>query len=237
MIMNKIIAVSLCLFFNVSTLFAGDFNDLFMDLKNYWTLAKRSVYLNDLITQGLPVFTNNSLDFYISGTGFFVVYDDVADILYLTRNGRFGYNFRGRIVNEDGYYVLNTQRTYINKIDLDKRNFQEDFLIAAPIDDNYISTSDKYILASDLQYLDNVRIVNKLLEAMPVSLHLLLDKAIPDIANNENYDKKAELMDLIYKRYEEIKELNLTSACYYDWLLEKIKNFEEKLFETPDALE
>jgi inorganic pyrophosphatase len=64
---------------------------------------------------------------------------------------------------------------------------------------------------------------------MPISLDLLLNKAILDLANNENYDKKIELVELIYKRYSEIKELNEAPSDYYPWLLERIEEFKKEL--------
>jgi hypothetical protein len=213
--------------FQILFLYAGDFDDLYSDLENYWLLGRNSIYCFDLNQTGHAYFTKNKLDFHINGFGFFVVVDDTNNVEYLTRNGRFLYNVRGFLVNEDGYYVLNSENGFIyrDEIDLEQRYFEEFFLVVFPGEDTGIIVSDKYITAAQIKRLDNVKVTNEFLEMMPVSLDSLLTKALPDIPTNKDYPRKDALIALIYKRYHEMKKLNAVSSEYYAALWKKIELF------------
>jgi hypothetical protein len=225
----------LFLFIFVSTSFSGDFNSLYNDLEVYWMLGRRATYMGIIYyieQNGAPMVTNNKTDFYISRDGFFVVYDDINDETYLTRNGSFYFNTRGYLVNRDGYYILNRDHLYIhyNDINLMKKIFNEDFLIAFPEIDTIINISNIYLVSRSYFFVsvNDVSIINNSLEMMNIYFEEMLDNIILDIENNRNYNNKEGLVKLLYKRYYEIKELIKLSEEESKILFDKIIVFETR---------
>ena len=230
---KKITVCFLLLFFICSPLHSGDFADLYNDLVNFWHFGKRPIYLgvSYYIEQpGIIILTENDCDFAINGNGFFVLYDEINKKELLTRNGRFHFNVMTVLVNEDGYFVLNKDGKYIEyeAFSFQKKHFQDDFLLVMPIIDSIDTISDKYIIAAEYELVDCV-VYNNVLEAMSVSLEMLLDAALLDIENNKEYDNKHGLIEIIYRRYYEIVNFGRASEDYYQTLLEKIIQFEELL--------
>jgi len=228
--------------FSVFSVYASSFNDLYLDLVNFWRLDRHSVYLNDVSQRGMFVLTGNKLDFSLTGHGFFVVFDDINNVYFLTRNGNFSFTFRFFLVNEDGYYVLNPNNKFIhmNDINLDMSNFRDNFLIAIPKDNNNTIITSKYVISPLFIPVTcpYIRVHNKTLEAMPFNLGMLLEKAILDINNNKKFDNKEGLIDLVRKRFFQVKDWNMMLP--YDSylrvdndalmeLLNKIEIFEQKL--------
>ena len=235
---NKKICAAV-LFFAGFPLYTGDFSDLYTDLANYWHMGRRPVYLGMsyyVESFGMNMWTGNETDFIISGSGFFVVHDAMNDRKLLTRNGRFLFDSRMVLINDDGYFVLGYDGGYINyqKIDMEKKSFKDEFLIVMPLVDTVISISNKYLTAVEYMPVKYNAVYNKFLEAMPVSLDMLIDAALPDVENNRGYSHKQELVNLFYTRYHEIKEIAAAPEDYYAVLLEKIKRFEERLGEVEE---
>jgi hypothetical protein len=213
--------------------FSGDFDDLYNDLEVYWLPGRRPTYpgiIYYIEQNGALMATDNKTDFCISRNGFFVVYDDINDETYLTRNGRFYFNTRGYLVNEDGYYVLNRNQTYIycTDINLEKDFFNEDFLIALPEINTIKSISNKYLVSASYFFVpvNEIYIINNFLEMMTIYFEKMLDAIILDIENNRNYNNKEGLIRLLYKRYYEIKEVAKLSEEESKILLDKIIFFE-----------
>lgn len=63
------------------------------------------VNTNNVMTQGSIVDTDSSLDLAINGNGFFVVRPQTANGFYYTRDGSFGVDAEGYLVNQLGYRV------------------------------------------------------------------------------------------------------------------------------------
>jgi len=239
--MNKVLFFFI---FNISIFssYASSFNDLYVDLVNFWSIGRNSVYLNDISQRGGAVFTGNELDFY-SFIGFFVVFDDINNVYYLTRNGRFIFNRRDFLVNEDGYYVLNMDGGLIHRNDIDLEqelpmNFNDSFLIAIPDDINDMVITSKYIITPNFSPATYRWVSNMVFEAVPFNLRMLLEKAILDIDNNENFDNKEGLIALLYKRFFQAKAWNMmlpdasdfrADADVFVELLNKIEIIERKL--------
>jgi hypothetical protein len=219
--------------------YADSYDDLYIDLENMWLPGRRSVYLGIdyyLNVNGHRVLTNNKNDFFIDGRGFFVVYDDDKNRTFLTRNGAFQFNLRGYLVTADGYYVLEKGSTkneikYIYHGDLFDKNkeFNNMFFIAFPEIDSIKYITSKYMMSNEIVSVNNFDIKNMCLEIMPISLDNLLDKALVDVYINSNYQKANEIIQIIRKRYNEIRELNIADDDYYNNLLVKINNFENRL--------
>ncbi|MCL2380289.1 MAG: hypothetical protein FWC64_01695 [Treponema sp.] len=213
-----------------------------MDLVNLWSIGRNSVYLNDTSQRGGSVFTGNELDFY-SFIGFFVVFDDINNVYYLTRNGRFIFNIRNFLVNEDGYYVLNINGGLIHRNDIDleqelPRNFNDSFLIAIPEDTNDMVITSRYIITPNFSPVTYRWVSNMVLETVPFNLRMLLEKAILDTDNNENFENKEGLINLMRKRFFQAKEWDMMLPDNSDFrtdayasmdLLNKIEIIERKL--------
>jgi hypothetical protein len=224
-----------CVFFiiYVSASFSGDFNYLYKDLEVYWLLGRRPTYMGIIYyieQNGAPMVTNNMTDFCISRNGFFVVYDDINNETYLTRNGRFYFNARGYLVNEDGYYVLNRNQIYIhyNDINFEEKKFNDDFLIALPEINTIRSISNRYLVSTSYFFVpvNDIIIINNSLEMMSIYFDEMLDNIILDIENNINYNNKEGLIRLLYKRYCELKKLGKLSEEEAGLLFNKIIFFE-----------
>jgi hypothetical protein len=197
------------------------------------------VFINDLsrigggsYLIGGPYLTENKFDFYIRDLGFFLLYDGINDNYYLTRNGNFSYDFRGFLINEDGYYILNTDNLYVSVIDIDfeSSDFSDVFLLVLPINETNLYITDKYIIASQYMPITGVKVFNNFLEAMPFSLDSLLEKAMLEIDDNRDFENKEALIDILYKRYFEIlNSRKVMASDYYIKLLNKIEIFEREL--------
>ncbi len=66
------------------------------------------VTANNVMTQGSIVDTDSALDLAINGNGFFIVKPETEDGFYYTRDGSFGVDKDGYLVNQLGYRVQGT---------------------------------------------------------------------------------------------------------------------------------
>jgi flagellar hook protein FlgE len=64
--------------------------------------------INTDFTQGTTVETGNAANLAISGNGYFVVQDTSSGANYATRDGSFGFDANGKLVNAQGYQVLDS---------------------------------------------------------------------------------------------------------------------------------
>jgi len=235
-------------YFSTSFLYSNSFNELFIDLMNLWEIGRNSVYIhfelddpNQSKGRGGLIITDNELDFII-GRGFFVVFDEINNNYYLTRNGRFHYNQMMFLVNEDGYYVINPDYEYIHHDNFNfKSQYFNDIFLAVVPNDNITITS-KYIITSNFNRVISAG-TNKVIETIPINLSDLIDQALLDIDENKDYDNKEKLISLIYKRYYQLKKYYIglpvnssgyLTSQYLSELLNKIELFEKRLFEKND---
>ena len=225
--MNKVLLLFFLWFGSISLLFSNTFEALYEDLVNFWRIARQPAYLDDLTSIATPFFTGNILDFCISGYGFFVVVDDTNNKRLLTRNGHFTYDYMGYLRTTEGYYVLNTKNKYINGIDInfDERFFDDLFLVVIPLDISNVNRSGNYVIRPQYSTIPNVRVYNRVLDSVSFSLSMLLEKAIEEIAENEKFDNKEELVSLFYQRYYEIAEMDSLTSDELIELLDKIGLF------------
>jgi len=242
--MNRLIFF-LIFCFLICSLSANPYHHLYNDLLNLWTLGRNSEFIlfdfDDPYLEygrGAFIYTGNELDFLI-GRGFFVVYDEINDTTYLTRNGRFNFNLRGILVNEDGYYVMNPENQFIYQSDFNFKfeYFNDLFLVVVPDNDNLVVTS-KYVISSSYKRTRSAG-SNEVLESIPVSLFDLVDHALLHIEENMDFENKEGLINLMYKRYFEVIELNnrfITAGSPYhldseslEELRNKIETIERKL--------
>jgi hypothetical protein len=226
--------VPLLIFFclsNISLLFSDSFDNLYEDLINFWRIGRHSVYLNDLTGRVSPFFTGNILDFYIDEYGFFVVVDDKNGNHYLTRNGQFTYDYMGFLRNMDGYFVLNARNEYMNgsDIDFDLKIFTDLFLIAIPKDISNVNISSKYVTTSQYISITCVRVCNRMLDSVPFSLSMLLEKAMSEITSNRDFSNKEGLISIIYKRCYELTEFDLLTPDEYIEILNNIELFVSEI--------
>ena len=243
--MNKILLL-FTFYFPICSLSADSFNYLYNDLVNLWTLGRNSEfipydfdepYLHNKV--GNIIFTGNELDFFVA-RGFFVVFDDINDTTYLTRNGSFHFDLRGILVNGDGYYVMNFENQFIyeSEFQYKKKSFIHHFLIVVPNDRNYTVTS-KYIISPNFRRVKSEG-SNNFLETMPVNLFMLIDHAMLHIDENMDFENKNGIIYLMYKRYYQLVDLNNTFTVnspnyilpeHLEELLNKIKIIESKLLD------
>jgi flagellar hook protein FlgE len=64
--------------------------------------------INSDFTQGSLVSTGNVGDLAVSGNGYFVVKDSSTSATFATRDGSFGFNSAGNLINAQGYAVLDS---------------------------------------------------------------------------------------------------------------------------------
>jgi len=186
----------------------------------------------------MPMATYNITDFAISGAGFFVVYDEINNIKYLTRNGRFLFNGRWILTNDTGYFVLGYDGNYIdlNRFDEARGHFENFFLIALPVIEAIKRVTSMYIYASEFVSVDINVVYNGMLESNPVLLSELLNTALLDLGNNRGFNNRQGLIDLFYRRYYEMISLIPENIFYEDYeyyssVLTKIQLLEELLFD------
>jgi hypothetical protein len=228
--MNRILFLFLFCFSHIFLVFSDSFDFLYEDLINFWRIGRQSAFLG-ISTRAAPYFTGNILDFYIDEYGFFVVVDEINNNRYLTRNGQFTYDGRGFLRNTDGYFVLNTRNEYMHErdIDFDLKIFTDLFLVVIPKDISNVLVSSNYIINSQYITITSVRVCNRLLDTRPFSLSMLLEKAMQEIAHNENFNNKERLISLLYQRYYEMVELDLFTPEEYLELLNNIELFVREL--------
>ncbi len=223
-------------FFACLKLFSFSFEQLREDLINFWLPGRLSMYLgidHNLQDRVMPMLTDNPYDFAVSSAGFFLVFDEKNNQHYLTRNGAFSFDSKNILINEDGYFVIGYNGEYIsNNIDAENKGyFPNIFLTVLPVRESINYYTSKYISASEFIVVEDNDVYNKILEHMPISLDLLLDKALPDLENNRGYANIQEIIDLFYQRYNEIKGYALVFSDkvgfeeYCNSLLERIEQF------------
>ena len=212
-------------------MFSDSFDNLYEDLLNFWKIGRQSEFLNLSTDRFFPYYTGNILDFYVDAFGFFVVVDDVNNNRYLTRNGQFTYDYFGFLRNADGYFVLNSKNEYMHgrDIDFNLQIFYDLFLVAIPDDIANVRKSGNYVITSQYTIISCVRVRNKLLDSVPFSLSMLLEKAMLEITSNENFSKKEELISLMYQRYHDLVKLNYFTPDEYRELLTNIELFAKEL--------
>ena len=228
--MNKLLFFFIFYLFGLSSLVSDSFNELYLDLVNYWRLDRHSVFIDDLSSLGIPYSTGNRLNFFILDFGFFLLYDEINSDYYLTRNGNFSQDYRGFLINEDGYYILsiNNQCINVDDINFDAADFSDIFLLVIPDVGANTYRTDKYIITSDYRCVTGIRILNNLLEAMPFSLDSLLDKAMLEVDTNRDFEDKEALIEILYQRYFELIDFRMIMPDeYYINLLNRIETFEE----------
>jgi hypothetical protein len=229
--MNRILFLFLLFFSRIFILFSDSFDDLYEDLVNFWRIGRQSAFLSISTNRIAPYFTGNILDFYIDEYGFFVVADEINNTRYLTRNGQFTYDHLGFLRNTDGFFVLNTRNEHIHQRDIDfaLQIFYDLFLVVIPEDISKALISGNYIITTKYITVPYVRVDNKILDSIPFSLNMLLEKAMLEIANNANFSNKEGLISLLYRRYNELLELDLFTHDEYQELLNNIELFVREI--------
>jgi hypothetical protein len=238
-------------FIFIKFIYPQDLEQLRADLENYWLLGHRPLFLGAeyyINARGHLFETNSTTDFAIFDDGFFVLYDSINKDIILTRNGSFQFNIRGYLVNHKGFYVLkNTsdiRENVFHYIRHDELFFDADkkmepdghlFLIMMPVNkDHIITISPEYIKSLSNAMIENSRIYNGFLEAMPVNLEILLSYAngllLAKRMDISIVDKKY-CLELAKERYSELLELN--NAGELNSLEQTISIFEKLLYLYP----
>jgi len=208
--------IFLAVFLSCFRLHPLSFEALYDDLTNLWIPGRRPTCFGiEQYVQmcGSYMSTNNETDFSIKGNGFFVVYDDINDKTYLTRNGRFMFNGLWFLTNQDGFYVLGSNGGYLNYADFSAgfgdvffRASDDFFLLAVPKIETLNTYTDMYIDVSSFTAVEGSDVINKTLEANPATLDMLLDAALLGIDGNIDCNDSRKLINLFYQRYSQMND-------------------------------
>ena len=256
---RKIILVIIFILFASTNIFADKLEDICSDLYNMRLYGKRPLfygieyYINSL---GAPIETGNNHDFYITGEGFFVLYNPKTNEILFTRNGSFRHDVYGNLINSESYYVLSCasklpeEIVFINYWDIatGSKDFKDTFLIINPNAESVTFISSDYIVSKDYTISDKYRqdsyysILRGFLEIMPIDFEHYVNAVLEYLKKNiyEKSPTNSKVIELFNKRLHELYTNILYTDIFrnekkYNLILQKIERIEKILLNSGEV--